>query len=103
MRGDFMKRSRPRRSGAPALEWLCDLSGQTARITSIGNRALLVENHCGIRAFSDDKIVLATRCGDVAVDGRDLCLNEVRRDALVIRGSIEEIHLPCAEAEGHEI
>lgn len=103
MRGDFMNRSRLRRIGAPALEWLYDLSGQTARITSLGNRSLLVENHCGIRAFSDDKIVIATRCGDVAVDGRDLSLNEVRRDALVIRGRIERIHLPCAEVERHEI
>ena len=40
-----MKPFKARRTSAPALEWICDLSGQAARVTTIGNRALLVENH----------------------------------------------------------
>jgi len=102
MRGDFMKQSKLRRNNVPALEWLCDLSGKTARITSIGNRKLLVENHCGIREFTDTRIILATRCGFIDVQGVSLSLNEVRRDALVIHGGIANIKLPCAEAEAHE-
>lgn len=97
MRGDFMKRN-----NVPALEWLCDLSGKTARITSIGNRKLLVENHCGVRKFTESNVILATRCGFIDVQGSSLTLNEVRRDALVIHGSIANIKLPCAEAEAYE-
>ena len=90
------------RAGAPALEWLCDLSGRAARITSMGNRALLVENHRGIREFSEARIELMTRCGDVCVDGEALSLCEVRRDALVIRGQIRSVHLPCGGETGDE-
>lgn len=103
MRGDRMKKRKPRRKpAAPALEWLCDLSGKTARITSIGSHALMVENHCGIREYTGDKITLSTRCGPAEILGSNLLLNEVRRDALVIRGSIHAVKLPCREADGHE-
>ncbi|MBQ8505865.1 MAG: YabP/YqfC family sporulation protein [Clostridia bacterium] len=91
-----------KKRGVPALEWLCDLSGQTARITSIGNRTLLVENHRGIIEFSGERIVLATGCGSVSVEGENLLLTEVRRDALVIRGDVRHVQLPCGEAVRHE-
>lgn len=86
-----------KRRDAPALEWLCDLSGRAARITSIGNRALLVENHRGILEFQQDRIILATGCGSVCVEGERLLLSEVRADALIIRGKIRNLHLPCGE------
>lgn len=98
-----MKSVKTRRTAeAPALEWLCDLSGRTARVTSIGNRSLLVENHCGILEFTEERIALASGCGKIEVEGAHLFLSEVRRDALVIRGSIREVRLPCGEAQGHE-
>ena len=87
-----------KKKGAPALEWFCDLSGKTARITSIGNRALLVENHRGILEYRQDRVILATGCGSVCVEGDELLLSEVRRDALIIRGEIRHVNLPCGEA-----
>ena len=96
-----MKSGKTHRGGVPALDWFCDLSGRTARITSIGNRSLLVENHCGILEFTQDRITLSTRCGCVVVVGDGLSLSQVRRDALVIDGSIRDVQLPCAEAD-HE-
>lgn len=92
-----MKAFRLRRANMPALEWICDLAGHTARVTSIGNRALLVENHCGIRSFSQDRIVLASRSGCIEVSGSALELSQVRPGALVIRGSIQDVKLPCQE------
>ena len=91
------KRSAP----GPALEWLCDLSGKTARITSVGSGMLLVENHRGILAYQDDRIQLATGCGTAEITGENLRLCEVRRDALIVRGSIRHVDLPCGE-NGHE-
>ncbi len=91
-----------RRAEAPALEWLCDLSGRSARLTSIGNRSLLVENHCGILEFTAERIALASRCGNIEVEGAELSLAEVRRDALVIRGDIRNVRLPGGEASLHE-
>ena len=90
-----------RRPNVAALEWLCDLSGRTARITSIGNRSLLVENYCGIREFTEQRVTLGTRCGCVEVTGERLALSQVRRDSLVIEGDIHDVKLPGAEA-AHE-
>ena len=87
---------------APALEWLCDLSGKSARITSMGRRCLLVENHCGILEYREDRIRLATRCGCLEIEGSCLSLGEVRRDAMMICGSIRNVKLPCPEAGDDE-
>ena len=92
-----MKAFRLHRASAPALEWICDLTGQTARVTSMGNHALLVENHCGIRSFSPDKIVLASRGGCIEINGHALELNQVRLGALIVRGRIEDVKFPCGE------
>ena len=97
-----MKNRRNPHPTAPALEWLSDLSGRTARITSIGGHSLLVENHCGLLEFTQEKISLATRCGTIDVMGSGLSLSEVRRDALVIQGEIRHVDLPCGEACRHE-
>lgn len=102
MRRDDMKTAGKHRAGRPGLEWLEDLSGRTARITSLGASMVLVENHCGIRAFTPDCITLATRSGCVEVCGRELCLSQVRTDALMIRGRIASIRLPCHEDAVHE-
>lgn len=96
-----MRSVRARRSGAGALEWFCDLSGKTARITSIGNRSLLVENYRGIREFTQERVALSTRCGLVEVTGENLALSQVRRDSLIVEGDIRDVKLPCEEA-AHE-
>jgi len=96
-----MRTHKPRRS-APALDWLCDLSGRTARITTLGNRSLLVENHRGVLVFTSERIVLCTACGEVEVVGSGLSLGDVRRDALIIRGNIRDVKLPGREAQQDE-
>lgn len=97
-----MKSGKPRHARAPALEWLGDLSGQAARITSMGSNMLLVENHCGICSFSDECILISTRKGCLKISGHDLTLCQVRPDALIVRGCIAAIALPCIEDDGHE-
>ena len=76
------------RKPAPALEWLCDITGKTARITSIGGTALLVENHRGLCALGQEKIVVRTECGLLGICGCGLTLSEVRPDAMVVQGTI---------------
>ena len=97
-----MKNKRSAKSGAPALEWLSDLSGKTARITSVGSRMLMVENHRGIVCYEEGRIRLATRCGAIEILGEGLCLSEVRQDALIVRGEIRHVELPCGEEPCHE-
>lgn len=96
-----MKNKHSAPGAAPALEWLCDLSGKTARITSVGSGMLLVENHRGILIYQSDHIQLQTGCGVAEIRGENLRLCEVRRDAMIVRGKIHHVDLPCGE-NGHE-
>ena len=91
-------KNRRKSMGTPALEWLNDLSGKTARITSVGSRSLMVENYTGIEKYHSDCVCLKTRCGIIKVEGTDLSLSEVRKGALIISGDIRHVDLPCTDA-----
>lgn len=89
---------RPERHGRrslPALEWIEDAAGHCARATVVGSRSLLVENHTGIISFTDETVRLNTARGPLCVTGSDLTLRDVRPGALVVRGSIARVELPC--------
>lgn len=91
------KMPRPRRPVHPhvsALEWLGDVSGRTARATAIGSRRILIENHTGIRDFTDETVTLSTAAGPLCVHGSDLELCEVRENALIVHGRIRRVDLP---------
>ena len=79
----------------PALEWMEDAAGRCPRITAIGNHSLLVENHTGIAAFCDTSVALNSRAGLLRATGQNLSLCGAREGALIIRGDIRRIDLPC--------
>ena len=88
---------------APALEWLQDVSGCCPRVTAIGSHSLLVENHTGLLTFTDTQIRLGSHAGAVCVLGSGLSLSDVRQGALIIRGKIRRVELPCGGGEAaHE-
>lgn len=92
-RGIFKRRA----SAAPsdALLWTRDITGGCARVTAIGASRLLVENHTGILEVSEARVRLDTGCGPITVTGRGLTLQDVRRCALIVRGEIRRVELPC--------
>lgn len=92
-RSIFRKRQGVRPSDA--LLWPRDLAGRCARVTAIGSSRLLVENHTGILEVSETRVRLDTGCGPVTVTGRGLTLSDARRCALIIRGELERVELPC--------
>ena len=89
------KPSRRERRVIPALEWAEDAAGHSARATILGNRSVLVENFSAIVRFSEDCVRLDTARGAMVVCGRDLSLCEVRPGALIVRGEIRRVELPC--------
>lgn len=89
-----MKAGKKRRR-VQALEWINDLSGKSARVTAIGRKTLLVENHAGILEYAQNRVLLASGCGAIEIEGSGLTLSEVRRGALMIRGSVRRVNLPC--------
>lgn len=82
------------RPSVPALEWVSDVSGRAVRATAVGSRRILIENHTGIRDFSDTAVTLSTANGALCVRGNGLTLCEVRRNALIVRGEIRQVELP---------
>ena len=85
---------RPARRRAPALEWLADVSGASARATMIGNRRVLIENHTGILEFAAERVRLSTKRGEIAVSGTELTLAEVRPHSLIVSGKIDAVEMP---------
>lgn len=83
------------RAELPALEWVQDATGLCARVTALGGNRLMVENHTGIEDVSDCRVRLDTRSGPVCVTGTALSLRDVRPGALIIRGRIRRVELPC--------
>ena len=81
----------------PALAWAEDAAGHCARVTALGGHSLLVENHTGILAFTDSLVRLDTKSGPLSVVGSGLSLADARRGALIVRGRIRRVDLPCRE------
>ena len=95
-RASTARPARHRRRSLPALEWLEDAAGRCARATVVGSRSLLVENHTGILGFTADCVRLDTPSGALCVFGSGLTLRDVRPGALIVRGSLSRVELPCA-------
>lgn len=85
---------RPVHPGVSALEWLGDVSGRAVRATAVGSRRILIENHTGIRDFTDETVHLSTAAGPLCVHGSNLELCEVRENALIVHGCIRRVDLP---------
>ena len=87
---------------APALEWLKDAADGAPRATLVGRDWALVESHTGILEFTPECVRLEARGGEIAVRGAELQLEEVRADALIVRGRIDALLRPSAGEEPHD-
>ena len=61
------------------------------RSVLLGDERLIVEQHQGIYAYSDQEIILKTSCGHLVITGEKLSLSRYDRDGLVVFGKIEKL------------
>lgn len=61
------------------------------RSVLLGDEKLIVEQHQGIFACTDEEIILKTMCGHLVISGRSLSLSRYDRDGLVVFGHIEKL------------
>lgn len=61
------------------------------RSVLLGDEKLIVEQHQGIYACTEDEIVLKTTCGHLVITGEKLSLSRYDRDGLVVFGKIEKL------------
>ena len=58
-----------------------------------GEERVLVENHCGVRAYSGERILINVKFGTICVCGCGMELIRMTKEQLVIRGRIHSISL----------
>ncbi len=58
-----------------------------------GDRRVLIENHMGVLAYSNDEIQIKVSYGKVTVFGNNLRFIQMNGEQLVIKGCIENIQL----------
>lgn len=62
-----------------------------------GERRVLIENHFGIKAYSQEKIVINVKFGFVNVCGCSLEILRMTKEQLIIRGRIDAVTLQRRE------
>lgn len=61
------------------------------RSVLVGDERLIVEQHQGIYACSEEEIILKTVCGLMVISGERLSLSRYDRDGMVVLGKIEKL------------
>lgn len=61
------------------------------RSVLLGDEKLIVEQHQGVYACTDQEIVLKTSCGHLVISGKKLSMSRYDRDGLVVFGRIEKL------------
>lgn len=61
------------------------------RSVLLGDEKLIVEQHQGIYACTEQEIILKTLCGHLVISGERLSLSRYDRDGLVVFGKIQKL------------
>lgn len=59
----------------------------------VGCRRVLIEQHCGVKAYSREKIIVRMKYGDLHICGDCLEFGRMSREQLIIRGEIVSVTL----------
>ena len=58
-----------------------------------GDHRVLIENHCGVTAYSDQEICVRVKYGQICISGNNLELLCMTKERLIIQGSIDGVQL----------
>ena len=76
---------------AGMLELPQDIILDLPRITMLGNKQLLVENHKGIIEYTASLVRIKVNQGEVLVKGQDLTLGNLQAEQILIEGIVEVV------------
>ena len=86
---------RRRKGNLQALAGLLDIPPDIVldlpRITMLGNKQLLVENHKGIIEYSPAFVRIKLSQGELAITGADLCLGSLQAEQILVEGTVTGI------------
>jgi len=86
----------PRKKGhlqrlAGLLEIPQDIVMDLPRITMLGNKQLLIENHKGIIEYTPSLVRIKLNQGELIISGSDLTLGNLQAEQILVEGTVEEI------------
>ncbi|OPA78409.1 sporulation protein YqfC [Paenibacillus selenitireducens] len=61
------------------------------RVTMMGDVQVHIENHRGVRHFSDDRLRLSVSTGEIELTGSDLIIRAIWPDEVIVEGKITGI------------
>ncbi|MEG6585824.1 sporulation protein YqfC [Dendrosporobacter sp. 1207_IL3150] len=76
---------------AGLLEIPQDIVMDLPRITMLGNKQLLVENHKGIIEYTPSLIRIKLNQGELIVSGANFTLGNLQIEQILVEGTVEEI------------
>lgn len=59
----------------------------------VGERAVLIENHCGVISYNTEAVCVKTKRGCICVHGSGLVLTRMSKEQLRICGTIRNVEL----------
>lgn len=68
-----------------------DIMFDLPRLTMVGNKELLIENHCGVRHFSPEKLIFSLTQGSLEVEGSELVIRSILPQEVTVEGTISNI------------
>ena len=83
-----MKKEDLSRNLAASFDMPGELMAGVPKITLTGNRSILVENHSGIRGFSEGKVCIGWCYGEMEIIGKELRLRLLKKDEIEVEGEI---------------
>ena len=76
---------------AERLELPQEAVGDAVRLTAVGDRRLLIENHCGLLAYGTEEIRVSTGRGQIVLRGTELGMRAMNRAELLITGRLQSL------------
>lgn len=76
---------------AGLLEIPQDIVMDLPRITMLGNKQLLIENHKGIIEYTPSMIRIKLNQGELVIGGTDLTLGNLQIEQILVEGTVGEL------------
>lgn len=86
-----MRNNRQWQRLAGILEIPQDIILDLPRITMLGNKQLLVENHKGIIEYTPSLVRIKLNQGELIIIGKNLILGNLQIEQILVEGTVEEL------------
>ncbi|OOE13658.1 sporulation protein YqfC [Fictibacillus arsenicus] len=73
------------------LELPADVVMDLPRITMIGQLHIYIENHRGVKAFSNEQLKLKLKHGTLVISGREFVIKTILPEEILLEGTISSV------------